>query len=62
MFVIIPYLTISIIYKLNGTTQGPHMSCSYSKIATEFFDVKAENYIFKPTIICDSDEKSQERS
>ena len=33
----------------DGTTQGPHMSCSYSDIAMAHFDIRAENYDLKPT-------------
>ena len=28
----------------DGTTQGPHMSCSYSSIVIQYFDVKALEY------------------
>ena len=28
----------------DGTAQGPHMSCSYSDIAIQYFDVKALEY------------------
>ena len=28
----------------DGTAQGPHMSCSYSDIAIQYFDIKALEY------------------
>ena len=31
----------------DGTAQGPHMSCSYSDIAMDHFDNRAENYTLK---------------
>ena len=34
----------------DGTAQGPHMSCSYSDIAIQYFDVKALEYT--PATIC----------
>ena len=34
----------------DGTTQGPQMSCSYSDIAIQYFDVKALEYT--PATIC----------
>ena len=34
----------------DGTAQGPHMSCSYSDIATQYFDVKVLEYT--PLTIC----------
>ena len=34
----------------DGTAQGPHMSCSYSHIVIQYFDVKALEYA--PTTIC----------
>ena len=34
----------------DGTAQGPHMSCSYSDIAIQYFDVKALEYT--PASIC----------
>ena len=30
--------------KSDGTAQGPHMSCSYSDIVIQYFDVKALEY------------------
>ena len=34
----------------DGTAQGPHMSCSYSDIAIQYFDIKALE--FNPPVIC----------
>ena len=34
----------------DGTAQGPHMSCSYSGIAIQYFDIKALE--FNPPVIC----------
>ena len=34
----------------DGTAQGPHVSCSYSDIAIQYFDVKTFEYT--PTTIC----------
>ena len=34
----------------DGTAQGPHMSCSYSDIAIQYFDIKALE--FNPLVIC----------
>ena len=34
----------------DGTAQGPHMSCSYSDIAIQYFDVKTLKYT--PATIC----------
>ena len=36
--------------QVDGTAQGPHMSCSYSDIAMYKFDCKALEYHLKPTI------------
>ena len=33
-----------------GTAQGPHMSCLYSDIAIQYFDIKAVE--FNPPVIC----------
>ena len=34
----------------DGTAQGPHMSCSYSNIAIQYFDIKALE--FNPPVTC----------
>ena len=34
----------------DGTAQGPHMSCSYSDIAIQYFDIKALE--FNPPVTC----------
>ena len=34
----------------DGTAQGPHMSCSYSDIAIQYFDIKALE--LNPPVIC----------
>ena len=34
----------------DSTAQGPHMSCSYSDIAIQYFDIKALE--FNPPVIC----------
>ena len=36
--------------QMDGTAQGPHMSCSYSDIAIENFDKKALEY--SPPVLC----------
>ena len=36
--------------QIDGTAQGPHMSCSYSDIAIENFDKKALEY--RPPVLC----------
>ena len=36
--------------QIDGTAHGPHMSCSYSDIAIQYFDVKALEYT--PATIC----------
>ena len=36
--------------EIDSTTQGLHMSCSYSDIAIQYFDIKALE--FNPTVIC----------
>ena len=37
-------------FQSDGTAQGPHMSCSYSDTAMQYFDIKTLE--FNPSIIC----------
>ena len=36
--------------QVDGTAQGPHMSCSYSDIAKYFYDIKTLSYV--PAVKC----------